>query len=115
MGTVTITGTVVGVNVQNPRTQLQINAPNADGQMQIWPVEWESAAYLDDVGIKPNTLGPGDKVIITGNITRMNTIALISIQRPSQEDNQPAFSWGYLGPIRAALSNGEMFVGSASR
>jgi hypothetical protein len=115
MGTVTITGTVVGVNFQNPRTQLQVSAPNADGQMQIWSVDWESAAYLDDIGIKPNMLRAGDKVIITGNITRTNTIALISVQRPSQQDNQAAFSWGYLGPIRAALSSGEMFVGLASQ
>jgi hypothetical protein len=115
MGTMTITGTVVGVNFQNPRTQLQINAPDADGQMHIWTVDWESAVYLDDIGIKPNTLRAGDRVIITGNITRTNTIALISVQRPSQQDNQAAFSWGYLGPVRAALSNGEMFVGLASQ
>jgi hypothetical protein len=81
----------------------------------FWPVEWESAAYLADIGITPNTLRAGDKVIITGNITCTNAIALISVQRPSQQDNQPAFAWGYLGSIRAALSNGEMFVGSASQ
>jgi hypothetical protein len=108
MGTVTVVGTIAEINFQNPRTQLQVNAPNADGQMKIWPVEWESAEYLKDIGIRPNTLRSGDKVIITGNITSRKTISLISVQRPSD-----GFSWGYLPPIRWLGSDGVMFVGPA--
>jgi hypothetical protein len=110
MGTVTIAGTIAEVNLQNPRMQLRVNAPNADGTMQIWSVEWESADYLKGIGISPDTLKSGNKVIITGNVTRENTVRLISIQRPS--DN---FFWGYgyVGSVRSAISAGVMFVGSA--
>src|SRR5262249_45491179 len=108
MGTVTIAGTIAEVNLQNPRTQLRVNAPNADGTMQIWSVEWESADYLTGNGISPDILKSGNKVIITGNVTRENTVRLISIQRPSD-----GFFWGYgyRGSVRPAISDGVMFVG----
>jgi hypothetical protein len=109
MGTVAIVGTIAEVNFETPRVQLKMLAPNADGQMQAWLVEWESADSLKETGLGPNTLKSGETVIITGNITRTNTLSLISVQRPSSV----AFSWGYLGPIRAALSDGMMFVGLA--
>jgi hypothetical protein len=107
MGTMTIEGKITQFDLQNPRTLLQVNAPNADGTMQTWQVEWESATYLNEIGIRPNTLKSGDQVIITGSITPTNTIRLISVQRPSD-----GFSWGYLGAIRAAPSEGVMFVSS---
>jgi len=110
MGTVAIVGTVTEVDTQSVRTQLHVNAPNADGKIQIWSVEWETADYLEQIGIKPNTLRAGDQIIATGNITRTNAIRLISIQRPSD-----GFSWGYLGPVRAPLTNGSMFVGLVSQ
>jgi hypothetical protein len=106
MGTVTIVGTIAEVDIQNPRAQFQVNAPNADGGSQAWPVEWERPDYLKEIGIAPNTLRAGDKVLITGNVTRTNTIRLISVQRPSD-----GFSWGFLGPVRSVLSDGSMFVG----
>src|SRR5205085_6590932 len=93
--------------LQNPRTQLQVNAPNAAGTTQIWPVEWESADDLNEIGIRPNTLKPGDQVIVTGNITSTNTIRVISLQRPSD-----GFSWGYLSAIRFAAPDRTMFVSS---
>src|SRR5262249_28405712 len=59
MGTVTVEGNVGEFNLQNPRATLQVNAPNADGTMHTWPVEWESADYLREIGIRPNTLRSG--------------------------------------------------------
>jgi hypothetical protein len=89
---------------------LQINAPNSDGSMQGWPVEWESAEYLKEMGITSNTLRAGDQVIVTGDITRSNTLRLVAVRRPSD-----GFSWGALEPIRAAQFDGLMFVSSASQ
>src|SRR5215475_1607015 len=106
MGTVTIVGSIAEVNFEAPRVQLKTLAPNDDGQTQVWMVEWESADSLKETGLRPNTLKSGDTVIITGNVTRTNTLSLITIQRPSD-----AFSWGYLGPVRSAFSDGIMFVG----
>jgi Carboxypeptidase regulatory-like domain/Family of unknown function (DUF6152) len=108
MGTVSIVGTVAEVHFETPPVQLKTLAPDADGQMQVWLVEWESADSLKEIGIRPDTLKSGDRLIITGNLTRTNTLALISVQRPSD-----GFSWGDLGAVRTAISDGMMFVGPA--
>ena len=108
MGTTTIEGTVTEFKLQTPGTLLQVNAPNADGTMQTWPIEWESADYLAELGIRPNTLQPGDHIIVTGAITRTNTIRLIGVMRPSD-----GFFWGYLGLVHSAPSDGLMFVSSS--
>lgn len=108
MGTVSIVGTVSEVHFENPRVQLKTLAPDADGQMQAWLVEWGSADSFTEIGLRPDTLKSGDAVIITGNLTRANTLSLISIQRPLD-----GFSWGYLHSVRSTFSDGMMFVGPA--
>jgi hypothetical protein len=110
MGTVTVAGRITAFNLQNPRSVLQINAPNGDGAMQIWPVEWESADYLKELGMTPDTFRTGDQVIVTGSFTRTNSIRLISIRRPA--DGRPSFSWGYASAVRVAAFDGVMFVDS---
>jgi hypothetical protein len=96
VGTVTIEGKITA--------PLQINAPNADGEMQIWPVEWQTANELKEI------LKVGDQVVVTGSLTRRNTIALVSIRRLSD-----GFSWGDSGAHAEAPSDGVMFVSSTSR
>jgi hypothetical protein len=108
MGTVSIVGTVTEVHFETPGVQFKTLAPDADGETQVWLVEWESADYLKEIGLRPDTLKSGDTLIITGNLTRTNTLSLISVQRP-----RDGFSWGYLRSVRSALSDGMMFVGPA--
>jgi hypothetical protein len=110
LGTVTIEGKVIEFNLQNPRTVIQINAPNADGAMQNWPVEWLSADYLKEIGVKPNVLKAGDQIIVSGNLTRRNTIDAVIIRRLSD-----GFSWGGSNAVSSAPSDGVMFVSSTSR
>jgi hypothetical protein len=107
MGTLTMAGQVTGFNLQNPRSVLQVRALNGDGAVQVWPVEWESADYLKELGITPNAFKSGDHVIVTGNFTRTNSIRLISIRRPVG-----GFSWGYPSAVRVAPFDGVMFVSS---
>src|SRR5262249_46858558 len=107
MGTVTIAGRLTAFNLQNPRSLLQVNAPNGDGATQVWPVEWESADYLKELGMTPNAFKDGDQVIVTGSFTRTNSIRVISIRRPSN-----GFSWGYASAVRVAPFDGVMFVNS---
>jgi len=97
VGTVTIEGKITA--------PLQINAPNADGEMQSWPIEWQNPAEL-----KPDTLKVGDQVVVTGSLTRRNTIALVSIRRLSD-----GFSWGDSNAFSTAPTDGVMFVSSSSR
>jgi len=109
-GTITIEGKVMDFQLQNPRTLIHVNAPDADGAIQSWRIEWESANDLTETGVRPNTLKVGDQVIITGNATRSNTLRLIVIKRPAD-----GFSWGDANVFSSAPSNGVMFVSSSSR
>jgi hypothetical protein len=96
MGTVAIEGKVTDFRLQNPRTSLQVRAPDADGQMQTWQIDWEAADYLTETGIKPNTFKAGDQVIVLGNPTRPNSMRLVVVKRPSN-----GFSWAM--PVRFRL------------
>jgi hypothetical protein len=108
LGTVTIQGKVTRFNLQNPRTLLEMNAPNADGAMQTWSVEWQGADYLKEIGVKANTFNAGEQIIATGSLTRRNTIDLVSVRRLSD-----GFSWGDTNAISSAKSDGLMFVSSS--
>ena len=110
MGTTTIEGKVTAFQFQNPRAVLQVNALDADGKLQNWRVEWESADDLTETGIRPNMLKPGDQVIITGSAVRPDTLRLISIKRPGD-----GLSWGVISGFSYAPSDGLMFVSSSSR
>ncbi len=110
LGTVTIEGKVMEFNLQNPRTTVLVKALDADGTLQNWPVEWQSADYLKEIGVKPNTLKVGDQVIVIGNLTRRNTIDLVIVKRLSD-----GFSWGDVNAVSSAPSDGVMFVSSTSR
>jgi hypothetical protein len=110
LGTVTIEGKVAEFNLENPRTVIQINAPNTDGAMQNWPVEWLSANDMREMGVKPDTFRVGDQVFVTGNLTRRNSIDAVIIRRLSD-----GFSWGGSNAVSSAPSDGVMFVSSTER
>jgi hypothetical protein len=97
VGTVTIEGKIT--------TQREINAPNAEGEMQKWLVEWQNAGELD-----ADTLNVGDQVVVTGSLTRRNTINPVSIRRLSD-----GFSWGDSNAFAETPSDSVMFVSSSSR
>jgi uncharacterized protein DUF6152 len=110
LGTVTIEGRVTDFQLQNPRTSLELKAPDVDGQMHTWQINWEGADDLTKTGIKPNTFKPGDQLIITGNLTRPNTMHLLAVKRPKD-----GFSWGDVNVMSSASLDGVMFVSSSSK
>ena len=111
VGTVTIEGTLSAFQLQNPRTLLEVNAPDADGKMQNWHIEWESADDLAQDGIRPNMLKAGDQVIVTGNLTRTTTLRLVILRRPSGA----GFSWGGISAFSSGPSSGTMYVSSHAK
>jgi hypothetical protein len=60
-------GEVLQFVYRNPHALLQIQAPDANRQLQRWTVEWEARGQLDHQGVTSMTLKPGDRVVITGN------------------------------------------------
>ena len=82
---VKIEGTVVQFLFRNPHSFVHVMAPDKNGVMQRWAVEWGAGGALGDAGVKNDTLKPGDKVKITGNPGRNpadHRIRMQSIERP---------------------------------
>jgi hypothetical protein len=67
---VTIEGTVVQFLFRNPHSFVHVMAPDKDGVMQRWAVEWGAGGSLASDNISSDTLKPGDKVKITGSPAR---------------------------------------------
>ena len=90
--TVKIEGTMVQFQFRNPHSFVQVDAPDANGVMQRWGVEWGGAGQLGGQNITRYTLKSGDHVIITGNPGRNpeeHRIRMVGLKRPSD-----GLSWG---------------------
>ena len=84
-----IEGDMVQFMFRNPHSFVHVQAPDANGEVQRWAVEWAAAGQL--TGISRDTLKPGDHVIITGNPGRTaedHRIRMRSILRPKD-----GFKW----------------------
>lgn len=82
---VTIKGTVTEFLFRNPHSFLKVQAPDENGQMVIWAVEWAGGVQLAQANVAKDTLKPGDQVVVSGNPGRTaseHRIRLKSITRP---------------------------------
>jgi hypothetical protein len=83
---VEIEGTVVQFLFRNPHSFVHVMAPDKDGVMQRWAVEWGAGGALANDNISSDTLKPGDKVKITGSPARNledHRLRMSSIERTS--------------------------------
>jgi hypothetical protein len=88
----TVKGTVVQFLFRNPHSFLEIDAPDDKGKIVRWTVEWAGGGQLGHEGVTRDTLKPGDRVVIFGNLGRHpedHRLRMIGIQRPSD-----GFKWG---------------------
>ncbi len=88
-----IEGEVVQFLFRNPHAFIHVMAPDKDGKMQRWAVEWGGGAALArDGNVSKDTLKPGDKVIVKGQPGRNpddHRIRLVHISRPAD-----GWEWG---------------------
>ena len=78
-----IEGEMVSFMFRNPHSFVQVEAPDDQGVVQRWAIEWAAAGQLS--GVKRDTLKFGDHVIVTGNPGRTvedHRIRMRSIFRP---------------------------------
>jgi hypothetical protein len=68
---IAIEGTVVQFQVRNPHSFIHVMAPDQDGVMQTWVIEWGPGILLAHDDIDSQTLKPGDKVKVTGSPGRV--------------------------------------------
>ena len=88
---ISIEGKVVQFQYRNPHSVLHVLVIDAAGVEKRWAVEWQGASQLAAAGISPQTVHPGDPVIVTGHPGRIdaeNRILMVEIKRTT--DN---FSW----------------------
>ena len=89
---VKLEGKIVDLLLRNPHSFLQIEAPDENGVMQRWSLEWRSSGQLGQQGIKRDTLKVGDEVIVTISPSRTaddHRGALKTLHRKSD-----GFGWG---------------------
>jgi hypothetical protein len=90
--TVKIAGTVKQFQFRNPHSFVHVEAPDENGAMHRWSVEWGGSAQLSNQGLAAATLRPGDVVEITGNPGRDaadHRVRMLYLLRPSD-----GFDWG---------------------
>jgi hypothetical protein len=93
--TLTIEGKLIQFLYRNPHSFVHVEAPDDQGVMQTWAVEWGAGGQLSRNGVNRESLKPGDHVIITGNPGRTpedHRVRMRSITRPATETT-PEFSW----------------------
>jgi hypothetical protein len=89
---ITLDGKIVQLLLRNPHSFMQVEAPDKEGKMQRWSLEWRSSGQLGQQGIKRDTLKVGDEVVITANPSRTpgdSRAALKTLHRKSD-----GFGWG---------------------
>jgi hypothetical protein len=94
--TQTIEGTIVQFMFRNPHSFVHVEAPDDNGQMQRWAVEWAATAQLKEAGVSYESLKPGDHVIVTGNPGRNpadHRVRMQSVERPKD-------GWKWSGTVR---------------
>ena len=87
-----VDGTIVQFIYRNPHSFVHVEAPDADGKVQRWAVEWGGTAQLTTAGVQRDTLKVGDKVAILARPSRVPNeyrLLMVNLTRPSD-----GFSWG---------------------
>ena len=85
--TSTVEGDLVQFLFRNPHSWVEFKGKDpATGELVTWSVEWNGAGRLERDGVKPETLKPGDHVVITGQPGRKaedHRMHMLNITRPS--------------------------------
>ena len=83
----TVEGDLMKVQLRNPHSWVEFTGMDPKtGKMVTWSVEWNGAGRLEKDGITPETLKPGDHVIITGQPGRKaeeHRLHMLVITRPA--------------------------------
>ena len=89
---ITIEGKLLQFMFRNPHSFVHVEAPDENGTMQRWAVEWGGAGQLSGQGVTNQTLRVGDVVSITGNPGRDpadHRLRMQYLRRPAD-----GFEWG---------------------
>ncbi|HEX7082389.1 MAG TPA: DUF6152 family protein [Gammaproteobacteria bacterium] len=90
--TIQIEGKLLQFLFRNPHSFVHVEAPDENGELHRWAVEWGGAGQLSNQGVTSQTLRPGDIVTITGNPGRDPSDYRIRMRYLRR--NSDGFDWG---------------------
>jgi len=81
----TIDGLVSQFRLVNPHPFLLLDVSDASGRTQHWTLEMDNLGELAAIGVTANTFKPGDRVIVSGSIGRLQpeTLYVLRLDRPA--------------------------------
>ena len=85
-------GKLVQFVFRNPHAFVHVQAPDSNGVMQRWAVEWSGTTQLGAAGVNAQTLKIGDEIVILGRPSRVPNeyrALMVNLKRPSD-----GFTWG---------------------
>lgn len=89
---VKLSGKLLQFVFRNPHAFVTLQAPDTNGAMQRWAVEWSGTTQLGAAGVNAQTLKVGDEVVITARPSRVPNeyrALMVTLKRPSD-----GFTWG---------------------
>jgi hypothetical protein len=63
--TVQVQGTLVSLELTNPHAWLTVMGPNKSGRVVRWSIEMGGVGQVRGMGLKPESVKPGDKMTVT--------------------------------------------------
>ena len=98
---VTVTGSVREFQFVNPHPWIGLDVAGDAGRVQTWRLELDNRFELVDVGMRSDTLKPGDTVVATGSAGRDGARSLYvrQLDRPAdglryeQVGSSPRLQW----------------------
>jgi hypothetical protein len=80
---------------RNPHSFVHMTAPDEQGTVQRWAVEWSGTSQLANDGVTRESLKVGDAIVVTARPSRVPNeyrVLMVRLIRPSD-----GFTWGARG------------------
>ena len=87
-----IEGKLVQLNFRNPHSSVMVLAPDPEGTMRRWGIEWGGASLLQRQGLTRESFKVGDEVVIRGQPSR--TASDYRMRMESIVRSEDGFGWG---------------------
>ena len=76
---VTLTGVVAEFRLVNPHAFLTMTV-DREGRSEVWKLELDNRSELADIGVRPDTLKPGDRLVATGSRARDGSRSIYALR-----------------------------------
>lgn len=90
--TLRLEGRLIQFALRNPHSYVHISAPDKNGDLQRWAVEWSAPGTLSRQGVSRDTLRSGDEIVLTVRPSRVRgeyRALMLTLERPKD-----GLSWG---------------------